>query len=59
VVTLRGERTAVVISAKAYDELTEKRPSVVDYLLSGPRWPDDLVETINRRAKTPSRGAAF
>ncbi len=59
VVTLRGERTAIVISAKTYDELTEKHPSVVDHLLSGPRWPDDLVETINMRAKTPSRDAPF
>ena len=59
VVTLRGERAAIVISAKAYDELMAKHPSVVDHLLSGPRWPDDLVETINMRAKTPSRNAAF
>ena len=59
VVTLRGERTAIVISAKTYDELMAKRPSVVDHRLSGHRWPDDLVETINMRSKRPSRDAAF
>ncbi len=59
VITLRGERTAIVISAKTYDELMAKRPSVVDHLLSGPRWPDDLVETINMRSKRPGRDAAF
>lgn len=59
VVTLRGERTAIVLSAKSYDELTAKRPSLVDHLLSGPDWPDDLVEAIARRSKAPSRRAAY
>jgi prevent-host-death family protein len=59
VVTLRGERAAIVLSAEAYDELTVKRPSLVDHLLSGPVWPDDLVEAINTRSKVASRDAAF
>jgi prevent-host-death family protein len=59
VVTLRGERAAVVLSAKTYDELMAKRPSIIEHLLSGPAWPDDLVEAINARSKVPSRGFAF
>ncbi len=59
VVTLRGKRKAVVLSAEAYDTLTDKGPSLVDRLLSGPAWPDDLVEAISARSKTPSRGPLF
>ena len=55
VVTLRGERAAVVLSVEDYDSLTASRPSLVDHLLAGPAWPDDLVDTINARAKQPSR----
>ncbi len=59
IVTLRGERAAVVLSAEAFDALTANRPSLVDHLLEGPVWPDDLVEAVNARAKTPSRNAEF
>jgi len=59
IVTLRGERAAVVLSAEAFDALTANRPSLVDHLLEGPAWPDDLVEAVNARAKTPSRNAEF
>ena len=59
IVTLRGGRAAVVLSAQDYDALTASRPNVVDHLLSGPAWDDDLAEAVARRAKTPSRDAAF
>jgi prevent-host-death family protein len=59
VVTLRGKRAAVVLSAETYDELVAKHPSLVDHLLSGPAWPDDLVEAISTRSKMPSRNVAF
>jgi prevent-host-death family protein len=59
VVTLRGMRAAVVVSAETFDRLTANRPRLVDHLLSGPTWPDDVVEEVNQRAKTPSRPAAF
>jgi prevent-host-death family protein len=55
VVTLRGRRAAVVLSAEAYDALLRERPSLVDHLLAGPAWDDDLVEAVNLRAKAPSR----
>ena len=59
IVTLRGERAAVVLSARDYDALTAGRPTLVDALLSGPAWDDELAEAFERRAKTPSRDAAF
>lgn len=55
VVTLRGRRTAVVLSAEAYDALLADRPSLVDHLLAGPAWDDEMAATVTRRAKRPSR----
>jgi prevent-host-death family protein len=54
-VTLRGERAAIVLSASDYDALTANRPSLVDDLLAGPTWDDELAEAIGDRAKSPSR----
>jgi len=53
VVTLRGERAAVVLSAEDYDALTAARPSLVDHPLAG--LADDLVDAVDTRAKQPSR----
>jgi prevent-host-death family protein len=58
-VTLRGERAAVVLSAADYDALVRNRPSLVDDLLSGLAWDDDLADAVGERAKSPSRGAAI
>ncbi|KSV87152.1 hypothetical protein N184_31590 [Sinorhizobium sp. GL28] len=38
IVALRGERTAVVLSAHDYDALRAGRPTLVDGLLGGPAW---------------------
>ena len=59
VVTLRGERAAVVLSAADYDALTGNRPNIVDDLLSGPAWDDAMVEAVNVRDKAPGRDVAF
>jgi len=59
IVTLRGERAAVVLSAESYDALTAQSPTLVDHLLSGPIWDDDLAADVDARAKTPSRDPAF
>jgi prevent-host-death family protein len=59
VVTLRGERAAVVLSAADYEALRAGRPSLVDDLLAGPAWDDDLAEAVATRAKTPSRDLAL
>lgn len=59
VVTLRGERAAVVLSAADYDALRAGRPTLVDDLLSGPAWDDAFAETVTQRATRPSRDVAF
>jgi prevent-host-death family protein len=59
VVTLRGERAVVVMSARDYDELRSNRPTLVDDLLAGPPWDDELAEAVTERARLPSRDAAF
>jgi prevent-host-death family protein len=59
IVTLRGERAAVVLSAQDYDALRADRPTLVDTLLSGPAWDDDLIKAVEARAKRPSREVGF
>ncbi|ANM09666.1 prevent-host-death protein [Rhizobium leguminosarum bv. trifolii] len=59
VVTLRGERTAVVLSARDYDALRAGRPSLVDDLLGGPTWDDELADAVEARVATPSRNVTF
>ncbi|MGN6374838.1 MAG: type II toxin-antitoxin system Phd/YefM family antitoxin [Sphingomonas sp.] len=58
-VTLRGERAAVVLSAADYDALRAGRPSLVDDLLAGPAWDDELAEAVAARATMPSRDVAL
>jgi len=58
-VTLRGERAVVVLSAGDYDALCAKRPSFVDFLLSGPAWDDEFAKDVCARAKTPGRDVEF
>lgn len=58
-VTLRGERAAVVVSAKDFDAMQAGGPTLVDTLLAGPVWDDELAEAVSRRAKTASRDPAF
>jgi prevent-host-death family protein len=54
-VSVRGAPAVVVLSEEAYDALTAQRPSLVDHILDGPAWPDDLVERINDRARDSGR----
>jgi prevent-host-death family protein len=58
-VTLRGERAVVVLSAEDYDALRAGKPSLVDDLLSGAIWDDELADAVMTRDKTPSRDVAF
>jgi prevent-host-death family protein len=53
VVTVRGERAAVVVSAAEYDKLTHPRATLTEFLLTGPRWPDELVDAINDEIVNP------
>lgn len=59
VLTLRGKRAAVILSAESYDALLASRPTIVDRLLAGPVWDDELVEAVNTREKAPSRPVEF
>jgi prevent-host-death family protein len=54
-VSIRGKPAAVVLSADAYAALAQPRLSLAEYLLSGPAWPDDLVELVNNRARDTGR----
>ena len=58
-ITVRGARTAVVLSIRDYDALRAGRPSLIDDLLGGPTWEDELADAIESRVKTPSRDVAF
>jgi len=58
-ITVRGERTAVVLSAKDYDALRAGRPTLVDDLLTGPPWDESFTDGVDARAKVSSRDVAF
>ena len=58
-VTVRGERAAVILSARDYDALRASQPSLVDDLLDPPAWDDDFSEAVVQRSKLPSRDVAF
>jgi prevent-host-death family protein len=58
-VSVRGEPTAVVLSEDEYRQLSTTRPSIVDHLLAGEPWPDDLVEAINDRPRGSDRDIQF
>ena len=59
VVTLRGEPAVVVVSIEEYEALRGRAPTLVDSLLAGPIWDDDLADAVARRAKRPSREVEF
>ncbi|MDW5317454.1 type II toxin-antitoxin system Phd/YefM family antitoxin [Rhizobium sp. PL01] len=59
VVTLRGERTAVVLSAKDYDALKAGRATLVDDLLASPPWDDSIADSISARERSSSRALEF
>jgi hypothetical protein len=48
-----------VISEEESARLTTFRPSIVDHLLKGPPWPDEVVEAINARSRDLGRDVAF
>ena len=49
IVTCRGIETAVVLSMEDYRRLEANRPSLVDYLMAGPKLDDDTIALINDR----------
>ncbi len=58
--TLDGERRAVVISAEAYASLSSgPTDPFVDFLLAGPPWDDEFVESILDRSRDTGRIVEF
>jgi prevent-host-death family protein len=57
-VSVRGEPAVVVLSEEEFTRLTSPRPSIVDHILEGARWPDDVVDAINTRSRDPGRDVA-
>ncbi len=58
-VSVRGEPAAIILSERDYRQLTSKRPSIVDHILAGAPWPDDLVDAINDRPRGHDRDIDF
>jgi prevent-host-death family protein len=55
IITVRGKRAAVVLSAEEYDSLRRDKPTLADHLLTGPAWDDELALIITSRSKTRGR----
>lgn len=58
-ITLRGKPAAVVLAPEDYDRLVGAKPSLAEYLLTGPTWDDDFVEEVNRRPEAMIRPVEF
>jgi len=54
-VSVRGEPAVVVVSEQDFARLISPRASIVDHLLEGTPWPDDLVDAINARSRDTGR----
>ena len=54
-VSVRGEPAVVVVSEEEFAKLTSQRRSIVDHILEGVPWPDDLVDAINARTHDTGR----
>ena len=58
-ITVRGAPAVVVLSEADYGDLTSATPSIIDCLLEGDTWPDDLIEAINDRSRGGDREISF
>ena len=54
-VSVRGEPAVVVVSVEEFARLSTPRRSLVDHILAGTPWPDDVVDAINTRSRDPGR----
>jgi prevent-host-death family protein len=50
-VSARGQPAVVVVSQEEFARFTSLRRSMVDHILEGPPWPDDVVDAINARPR--------
>ena len=58
-VSVRGAPAVIVVSEADYAHLSSNRPSIVDDLLEGPAWSDDLVDAVNARSRDTGRDVAL
>ena len=58
-VSVRGEPSVVVVSEEEFARLTSGQPSLVEHILSGGAWPDDVVDVINERSRDTGRDIAL
>ena len=58
-VSVRGEPAVVVVSEEEFARLTSSRPPIVDLILEGPPWPDDVVDIINNRPRHTGRNVVL
>jgi len=58
-VSVRGEPAVVVVSEEEFARLNSPRPSIVDHILEGAPWPDDVVDAINTRSRDTGRDIVF
>jgi prevent-host-death family protein len=54
-VSVRGEPAVVVMSEEEFARLTSRGPSIVDHIVEGAPWPDDVVDAINARSPDGGR----
>ena len=55
----RGRRAAVILSNEDHEQLTDAEPSIVDFILDGEPWSDDVFEAINDRDRVLDREVAL
>lgn len=55
IVTHRGVETAVVLSMGDFRRLEASRPSLVEYLMAGPKLDEKTLAVINDRSKDTGR----
>jgi prevent-host-death family protein len=58
-ISVRGKPAVVVVSEEEFARLTSGHPSIVDHLLEGAPWPDDVVDAINTRSHDAGRDIVF
>jgi prevent-host-death family protein len=58
-VSVRGEPAVVVVSEKEFARLVSPRRSIVDHILKGAPWPEDVVDAINARSRDTGRDVAL
>ncbi|BAV48635.1 hypothetical protein MesoLj113a_12730 [Mesorhizobium sp. 113-1-2] len=54
-ITVHGKPAAFVLAVEDYERLIGAKPSLGQYLLSGPGWDEDFAEKVNRRSNTMIR----